>query len=102
MAIGALCVSASAVLLDLAGTAPGTASFYRCVLALPALLVPAAAEHRREGPAAAILLLLTPVGAVVLSALVLREHPNPLQLGGCALILVSAYVTTARGTGSDD
>ncbi|WP_086727952.1 DMT family transporter [Streptomyces carpinensis] len=50
----------------------------------------------------AILLLLTPVGAVVLSALVLDEHPTPLQLGGCALILVSAYFTTARGIGSDD
>ncbi|MEU0603143.1 DMT family transporter [Streptomyces sp. NPDC006393] len=284
MAIGALCVSASAVLLDLARTSPGTASFYRCVLALPALLVLAGAERRREGPAAprryglalvagalfagdmllwtqaigevgaglstvlvnvqvvmvpllawavdrepvprrflwwlpvllvgvvlaggvlerggavgsdprwgtvhailaalcysgflyllrrgghagqvrqvytavvvaaaavslaagllwygfdatpgwpalgwllgvaacsqvvgwllvatasprlashvgAILLLLTPVGAVVLSALVLGEHPTPLQLGGCALILVSAYVTTARGTRPHD
>ncbi|MEV6290742.1 DMT family transporter [Streptomyces sp. NPDC051896] len=49
MAIGALCVSASAVLLDLAHTTPGTASFYRCVLALPALVALAGAEHRREG-----------------------------------------------------
>ncbi|MGW2419470.1 DMT family transporter [Streptomyces sp. NPDC001709] len=49
MAIGALCVSASAVLLDLAHTTPGTASFYRCVLALPALLMLAGVEHHREG-----------------------------------------------------
>ncbi|MEU6672171.1 DMT family transporter [Streptomyces sp. NPDC046727] len=49
MAIGALCVSASAVLLDLAHTTPGTASFYRCVLALPALVTLAGAERRREG-----------------------------------------------------
>ncbi|MFD8388280.1 DMT family transporter [Streptomyces sp. NPDC059680] len=47
--MGALSVSASAVLLDLAHTTPGTASFYRCVLALPALAVLAGAEHRREG-----------------------------------------------------
>jgi hypothetical protein len=47
MAIGALSVSGSAVLLDLAHTSPGTASFYRCALALPALLVLAAAERSR-------------------------------------------------------
>ncbi|MEU2223907.1 DMT family transporter [Streptomyces sp. NPDC018347] len=50
MAVGALCVSASAVLLDLAHTTPATASFHRCVLALPALVVLAGAERRREGP----------------------------------------------------
>ncbi|MFF8593981.1 DMT family transporter [Streptomyces sp. NPDC015220] len=49
MAVGALCVSASAVLLGLARTEPGTASFYRCALALPALLLLAVPEHRREG-----------------------------------------------------
>ncbi|MEU9478059.1 DMT family transporter [Streptomyces sp. NPDC048191] len=49
MAIGALCVSASAVLLDLAHTAPGTASFYRCLLALPALSMLAGLERRQEG-----------------------------------------------------
>nr|BFD80677.1 DMT family transporter [Streptomyces sp. Xyl84] len=50
MAVGALCVSASAVLLGLARTDPGTASFYRCVLALPALMVLAVPERRRQGP----------------------------------------------------
>lgn len=50
MAAGALCVSASAVLLDLSGAAPGTASFYRCTLALPALVLLAVPEYRREGP----------------------------------------------------
>ncbi|MFH7340558.1 DMT family transporter [Streptomyces hygroscopicus] len=50
MAVGALCVSASAVLLGLARTDPGTASFYRCVLALPALVALAVPERRRQGP----------------------------------------------------
>lgn len=50
MAGGALCVSASAVLLGLARTDPGTASFYRCVLALPALVALALPERRRQGP----------------------------------------------------
>lgn len=49
LAIGALCVSASAVLIDLSGTSPGTASFYRCLLALPLLLPLATAERRDQG-----------------------------------------------------
>jgi drug/metabolite transporter (DMT)-like permease len=42
------------------------------------------------------LLLLTPVGAVALGALVLRERPSPLQLAGCALVLVASYWETSR------
>ncbi len=47
VAIGALAVSATAVFVGLAACRPGTASFYRCVLALP-LLVPFALTERRE------------------------------------------------------
>ncbi len=42
------------------------------------------------------LLLLTPVGAIALGALVLGERPSALQLAGCALLLVASYVGTAR------
>jgi drug/metabolite transporter (DMT)-like permease len=52
-AIGALCVSASAVFIDLSHTSPGTASVYRCLLTLPPLLVLAYWEgrsHRDAGP----------------------------------------------------
>jgi drug/metabolite transporter (DMT)-like permease len=46
----------------------------------------------------AVLLLLTPVGALALGALVLGERPTFAQWAGCALILVSAYATvTSRG-----
>src|SRR2546429_9422599 len=38
MAVGAVAVSATAIFVDLAASQPGTASFYRCVLALPFLL----------------------------------------------------------------
>jgi len=38
IAIGAVAVSATAIFVALAGSQPGTASFYRCVLALPFLL----------------------------------------------------------------
>ena len=43
----------------------------------------------------AVLLLLTPVGAVLLGAWVLGERPTLAQWAGCALILVSAYATVA-------
>jgi drug/metabolite transporter (DMT)-like permease len=42
------------------------------------------------------LLLITPVGALTLGALVLHERPSPLQLAGCALVLVASYWGTAR------
>jgi drug/metabolite transporter (DMT)-like permease len=47
--LGALCISATAILIKLADTAAATAAFYRCVLALPLLLVLAWAERRRHG-----------------------------------------------------
>jgi drug/metabolite transporter (DMT)-like permease len=40
------------------------------------------------------LLLLTPIGAIALSAGLLHQCPSPLQLTGCALILGAAYVGT--------
>jgi drug/metabolite transporter (DMT)-like permease len=48
----------------------------------------------------AALLLLTPVGALVLGALVLGERPGVVQLVGCALILVAAYVASVRDRGT--
>ncbi|HZA12505.1 DMT family transporter [Mycobacterium sp.] len=41
------------------------------------------------------LLLLTPVGAVALGAVVLSERPSVLQLAGCGLILAAGYLGTA-------
>jgi drug/metabolite transporter (DMT)-like permease len=49
MALGALGVSTSAIFIDLSGTSPGTATFFRCVLALPLLWPLARGERRREG-----------------------------------------------------
>jgi drug/metabolite transporter (DMT)-like permease len=49
-ALGAMCISASAVLFTLADVAPVTAAFYRCALPLPVLAVLAVAEQRRQGP----------------------------------------------------
>src|ERR1017187_3374041 len=55
--LGAACISASAVLVKLADTGPATATFFRCALALPVLIVLAAVEQRRHGP--------RPLGAAV-------------------------------------
>jgi drug/metabolite transporter (DMT)-like permease len=48
--LGAVSISASAVLIKLAGTGAATAAFYRCLLALPVLAVLATLEQRRRGP----------------------------------------------------
>lgn len=50
MATAALCVSASAVLIGLSPVSPGTASFWRCLIALPPLTVVAVRERRAAGP----------------------------------------------------
>ena len=48
--MGAGCISASAVLVKLADTGTATTAFYRCFLALPALVTLAVLEQRRHGP----------------------------------------------------
>jgi drug/metabolite transporter (DMT)-like permease len=51
---------------------------------------------RLPSDVASALLLLTPIGAVALGALVLAERPSALQLAGCAVVLVASYVGTNR------
>lgn len=48
------------------------------------------------------LLLLTPIGALVLAAVVLAQMPSALQALGCVLILGSAYVITVGRARGDD
>jgi drug/metabolite transporter (DMT)-like permease len=48
--LGAACISASAILVKLAGTGTATTAFFRCFLALPVLVALAVAEQRRHGP----------------------------------------------------
>src|ERR1035438_5494569 len=49
-AAGAALISASAVLVKLAGTEAATTAFVRCFLALPVLVTLAVREQRRHGP----------------------------------------------------
>jgi drug/metabolite transporter (DMT)-like permease len=48
--LGAAFISASAVLMKLAGTGAATTAFYRSLLALPVLVALAVVEQRRRGP----------------------------------------------------
>jgi drug/metabolite transporter (DMT)-like permease len=50
---------------------------------------------RLDSTVGSALLLLTPVGALALAALVLGERPTALQLVGCLLVLLSAYIAAA-------
>jgi drug/metabolite transporter (DMT)-like permease len=47
---GAASISASAILVTLAGTGAATTAFYRCLIALPLLFGLAVVERRRRGP----------------------------------------------------
>lgn len=51
-AIGALCISSSGVLVQLASAGAATTAFFRCALAVPLLAVLAAVERRGLGPRA--------------------------------------------------
>lgn len=48
-AAGALSLSVAPVCIDLSGADAGTASAYRCLLAVPFLVLLALPEYRREG-----------------------------------------------------
>lgn len=49
-AMGAACISASAVLIKLADTGTARVAFYRCLLAVPVLAALAVMERRRHEP----------------------------------------------------
>ncbi|MEV4111036.1 DMT family transporter [Nonomuraea sp. NPDC049695] len=93
VAIGALCVSASSVLIDLARTTPGTASFYRCVLALPFLVLPALAERRREGvPARGQHVVAAVAGALFAGDMLLWTQAIAEVGAGLSTVLVNVQV----------
>jgi drug/metabolite transporter (DMT)-like permease len=65
-------------------------------------LLVAGATGRLSSQVGAILLLLTPVGAVLLAFLILAERPTLLQLIGCVLVLGSVQVGTLRVRSRDE
>lgn len=59
-------------------------------------LLVAVFSARLPSTVSSALLLLMPVGAVALGAGALRERPSPLQLAGCALVLMAGYLGSAK------
>ncbi|WP_082964992.1 DMT family transporter [Mycobacterium sp. ACS1612] len=78
------------------GTAVGWLLLVTITGQLLGWLLAALCTPRLPSDVSSALLLLTPVGAVGLGALVLGERPSPLQLTGCMLVLVGSYAGTAR------
>jgi drug/metabolite transporter (DMT)-like permease len=91
--MGAGCISASAVLVKLADTGTATTAFYRCFLALPALVTLAVLEQRRHGqrrPAARSGALLA--GLILSVDLVLWNHAIAEVGAGIATVLGNLQV----------
>jgi drug/metabolite transporter (DMT)-like permease len=87
--LGAACISASAILVKLAGTGTATTAFFRCFLALPVLVALAVAEQRRHGPRRA-----AGRGGAVLAGLFLAVD---LVLWNHAIAEVGAGIATVLG-----
>jgi drug/metabolite transporter (DMT)-like permease len=87
--LGAACISASAILVKLAGTGAATTAFYRCLLALPLLGALAVAEQRRRGPRP-----LAVRGGAIVAGLLLAVD---LVLWNHAIAEVGAGIATVLG-----
>lgn len=93
MAAGALSLSGSAVVIGLSGASPGTASFYRCVFALPPLAVLALRERRREVALSRQGLLLAAVAGVLFAGDMLLWTQAIVEVGaGLSTVLVNLQV----------
>ncbi|MDN3021984.1 DMT family transporter [Streptomyces sp. S.PB5] len=82
------------------GTALGWLALAALTSGIIGWLMVAVYSPRLPSHVGAVLLLLTPVGALALGAAVLGERPTVAQWAGCTLILVSAYATVTRGRGA--
>ncbi len=92
-AIGALGVSTSGIFVDLSNTSPGTASFFRCALALPVLAPFAYAEYRRLGRLDRGQLAWAMVAGVLFAADALLWTQAIYEVGaGLSAVLVNAQV----------
>ncbi|WP_082973530.1 DMT family transporter [Mycobacterium sp. E2327] len=93
LAVGALCVSASAVFLKLAATTPATATAARCLLALPVVVVLAIPEWRR-GRALSRRGLLSAAccGALFAGDMLLWTQAIPEVGAGLSTVLVNTQV----------
>ncbi|AQT79807.1 EamA family transporter [Mycolicibacterium litorale] len=63
-------------------------------------LLVAKLSSRVTSATSSVLLLLTPVGALVAGMVVLGERPSAWQLTGCALVIAAAYAVVAHRDGA--
>ncbi len=91
--LGAACISSSAVLVTLAHAGVATVAFYRCALALPALIALALLEQRRRGPRAVRARLGAVTAGLLLGVdLVLWNHAIADLGAGVATVLGNLQV----------
>lgn len=92
-AVGALAITSSALLVRLSEVPPATAAFWRCLYALPPLLLLAALERRRYGPLdASSLRFALAAGAFLGMDLVLYHHTIAAVGAGLATVLGNLQV----------
>lgn len=90
---GAMCIASSATLVGLAGVAPATAAFFRCVYALPLLGVLAWRERRRLGARTARQVRTSVIAGVFFAIdLVLWNHAIAAAGAGIATVLGNLQV----------
>lgn len=93
MALGALGVATSGIFIDLSGVSPGTATFYRCVLALPLLWPLVSSERRHEGGLSWRRGAVAAVAGVLFAADALWWTQAIFEVGaGLTAVLVNAQV----------
>lgn len=93
LAVGALSVSVSAVLLKLAATTPATATAARCLIALPVVMLLALPEWRRRGGLSRRgALLAVCCGALFAGDMLLWTQAIPEVGAGLSTVLVNAQV----------
>ena len=91
--LGALAIAFSGILFRLADVSPATGAFFRCLYALPPLLVLARLEERRFGPRSARARWLAVVAGLFFAAdLVLWHHAIDAVGAGLATVLGNTQV----------
>jgi drug/metabolite transporter (DMT)-like permease len=97
-ALGAACISSSAIMVTLAHVGPATTAFYRCTFALPGLVVLAILEQRRRGPRPLASRLNAVVAGLFLAVdLVLWNHSIADVGAGVATVLGNLQVLFVGG-----
>jgi drug/metabolite transporter (DMT)-like permease len=100
-ALGCFAYGIASGTLDL--TPPAEATAWLVVLALTSQVLGwmliSVSLPRLAAALASVLLLVQPVGAVLLAALLVDEDPSPLQLSGVAVVLLGVLVATRGPTG---